>query len=68
MWSITDTDVHLVRDICVGLGEPLQGLVIIRHAAGQSEILMIVVAPIFRRLGLALIHLSTGEKRCPGRG
>lgn len=60
-WPETDMLAHAERDICLGTGDPLIGLTIIRAAADQAEILTIVTCPDHRGTGIGKALLSSGE-------
>lgn len=57
-WPETDMFKHCQTDLCLGIGTPLTGFAIIRHAADQAEILTIVTDPDRRRAGLGRIILQ----------
>lgn len=59
-WPETDMAGHIVRDICIGLGTPLSGFIIIRNIEDQAEILTITVSPKQRRKGMGCRLLETG--------
>ena len=52
-WDTQDMHAHIQKDLCFGHGRPLQGFIIVSHAADQAEILTLAVDPQSRRQGLA---------------
>ena len=52
-WDAQDMHAHIQKDLCFGHGRPLQGFIIVSHAADQAEILTLAVEPQSRRQGLA---------------
>lgn len=52
-WDAQEMLSHIQRDLCFGHGRPLEGFVIVSHAADQAEILTIAIDPTLRRHGLA---------------
>lgn len=60
-WSEKDMLGHIQKDLCFGHGRPLEGFVILGHAADQAEILTIAVDPAARRQGLARKLLDIAE-------
>lgn len=62
-WPETDMAEHARRDICLGIGEPLTGFVILRPAADQAEILTIVTGPDNRGRGIGAKLLQAGENK-----
>lgn len=61
-WSIQDIEPHIQTDICLGLGDPLAGFVILRSIDDQAEILTLATDPAQRRQGIATALLLSGEK------
>ena len=60
-WDAEAMATHLQKDLCFGHGRPLDGFVIISHAADQAEILTIAIDPALRRQGLARKLLDIAE-------
>ncbi len=71
-WSAATFAAHmdLASDDIVDIvaGEEVRGFALMRTAADQSEILTIVVAPLYKRQGLGRIILGRAEARACERG
>lgn len=52
VWSEDDFRTHTDQDICLGMGSPLMGFIVLRHSFDQAEILTLVADPSKRRAGL----------------
>ena len=50
-WPALDMSLHIKTDLCLGLGQPLLGFVIIRIADDQAEVLTIATDTSARRKG-----------------
>ncbi len=60
-WPQEDMVEHTGRDICVGVGQPLEAFIIIRFVEDQGEILTIVTDPDHRKQGLGRALLNKTE-------
>ncbi len=67
-WDALEMSQHIAKDICLGLGDPLQCFIICRAAADQADILTIATHSEFRRQGLgaqlldaAMNHMAGGN-------
>lgn len=62
-WPGADMAAHVARDIVLGTGSPLTGLIIIRAIEDQAEILTLTTRPDMRGQGLARSLLDAGESQ-----
>lgn len=60
-WPALDMTVHLGRDLCLGVGEPLTSFAILRHSDIDAEILTVATNPTARGQGLAEHVLRAAE-------
>lgn len=60
-WPETDMEEHCGKDVCLGLGQPLEAFIILRFAEDQAEILTIVTDPLHRKKGHGRALLSEAE-------
>jgi len=67
-WPKSDMLDHVTRDICLGAGTPLTGLIILRSAADQAEVLTIVTDPKQRQSGIGKALLLAAEKKAAQKG
>lgn len=67
-WSATDMLEHTERDICLGIGSPLQSFIILRFADDQAEVLTIVTDPDHRKSGHARSLLQAANKAVLAKG
>lgn len=52
-WPALDMAVHVTRDLCMGIGEPLMSFAILRRSDIDAEILTVATDPEARSQGLA---------------
>lgn len=57
-WPALDMAVHVKTDICLGMGAPLSGFIIIRASGHEAEILTIATDKSVRRQGYGRILLA----------
>ncbi len=62
-WPESDMVEHTQRDICLGLGQPLEAFIILRRADDQGEILTIVTDPDQRQRGHGRRLLQAAEAK-----
>ncbi|MGJ8558695.1 MAG: GNAT family N-acetyltransferase [Litorimonas sp.] len=62
-WPALDMTVHVARDLCVGLGEPLMSFAILRRSDIDAEILTVATNPEARSQGLAGRVLAAAEEQ-----
>ena len=62
-WPALEMAMHIKRDLCLGLSDPLQSFVIIRRSALDAEILTVATDPEARSLGLAARLLNDAHHR-----
>lgn len=67
-WPLEDMRDHLDRDICLGIGTPMQAFTIVRLVEDQAEILTIVTDPGHRNKGLARQLLIATDKKIASKG
>lgn len=60
-WPALDMAVHVTRDLCLGIGEPLSSFAILRHSDIDAEILTVATDPAVRGQGLAAEVLRAAE-------
>jgi ribosomal-protein-alanine N-acetyltransferase len=53
-WPALDMAVHVTRDLCLGVGEPLTSFTILRRSDIDAEILTVATDPAARGQGLAV--------------
>lgn len=61
-WDALEMSQHISKDICLGLGDPLQSFIICKCAADQADILTIATHAEFRRQGLGTQLLDAAMK------
>lgn len=67
-WPALDMSVHIERDLCLGLGSPLQSFLILRGTDLHSEVLTIATHPDCRGKGLGSDLLSQAILRLKSTG
>ena len=50
-WPKTEMERHIAADLCLGVGQPLAGFIIIRCASDQAEVLTVTVDKALRQGG-----------------
>lgn len=60
-WPALDMAVHVARDLCLGVGDPLASFTILRRSDIDAEILTVATDPASRGLGLAGQVLQAAE-------
>lgn len=67
-WPALDMAVHIQRDLCVGLSDPLQSFAILRCSDIDAEILTVATHPDHRGEGLATAVLEQAQTMVSDRG
>ena len=67
-WPEQDMIEHTGRDICLGIGSPLEAFIILRFADTQAEILTIVTDPDKRKKGHGRALLNTAKDKTAQKG
>jgi len=62
-WPAIDMAVHVTRDLCLGVGEPLASFTILRRSDIDAEILTVATNPAHRGQGLAGQVLTAAEEQ-----
>lgn len=65
-WDALEMSQHISKDICLGLGDPLQCFIICNSAADQADVLTIATRPDFRRQGLGAQLLDAAMRHLAG--
>lgn len=60
-WPALDMTVHVARDLCLGIGDPLASFTILRRSDIDAEILTVATDPAARGQGLAGQVLKAAE-------
>ena len=63
-WDALEMSRHLVRDLCVGAGEPLASFAILRTSDVDAEVLTVATDPARRGCGLGRAVLEAAHARC----
>ena len=67
-WPALDMALHIKRDLCLGLGDPLKSFAILRLSDVDAEVLTIATRPMQRGKGLAGRVLKHAEANCRAKG
>lgn len=67
-WPALDMAMHVGRDLCLGIGEPLQSFAILRRSDVDAEILTVATTPDARGQGLAAQILEMAAKELCATG
>ncbi len=67
-WPAEDMTGHIAGDICIGIGEPLAGFIIMRAADDQAEILTLTIDPARRGQGLGGKLLTAAHEGAASAG
>lgn len=62
-WPALDMAVHVARDLCLGVGDPLASFAILRRSDIDAEILTVATDPAMRGQGLAGQVLSVATEQ-----
>jgi ribosomal-protein-alanine N-acetyltransferase len=67
-WPALDMAVHVTRDLCLGVGEPLTSFTILRRSDIDAEILTVATDPAARGQGLAgqVLKAAAAQYRVAG--
>lgn len=60
-WPPDEMRLHIDKDLCLGLGDPLAAFILVQIGGDQADILTIATHPDHRRKGLARKLLSAAE-------
>ncbi|CAM3849951.1 Ribosomal-protein-alanine N-acetyltransferase [Litorimonas haliclonae] len=60
-WPPAEMRLHIDKDLCLGLGDPLSAFILVQIGGDQADILTIATHPEHRRKGLAKQLLSQAE-------
>jgi ribosomal-protein-alanine N-acetyltransferase len=67
-WPLAEMRLHIDKDLCLGLGDPLSAFILVQIGGDQADILTIATHPDHRRKGLARQLLTEAEKILHGEG
>lgn len=62
-WPIEDMQSHLQKDLCIGIGRPLEAFILVRIAVEQADVLTIAADPAHRRKGHGRALLAAAETK-----
>ena len=61
-WPPAEMRLHIDKDLCLGLGDPLTAFILVQIGGDQADILTIATHPDHRRTGLARQLLTEAEQ------
>lgn len=67
-WDALDMSRHLLRDLCVGAGEPLASFAVLRNSDVDADVLTVATDPARRGAGLARAVLEAAHAHCRAAG
>lgn len=62
-WPEEDMIVHIKKDLCLGVGRPLEAFILVKIAVDQADVLTIATHPDHRRKGHARALLEAAETK-----
>lgn len=67
-WPSSEMQVHIEKDLSLGIGAPLQAFILVQSGADQADILTLATDPAHRRKGYARKLLAKAESALRERG
>lgn len=62
-WPVEDMQSHLQKDLCLGVGRPVEAFILVQIAVDQADVLTIATDPNHRRKGYGRALLKAVEEK-----